>query len=367
MKLFRRFWKDKSALAIRLRNTVVTQRTLRSRGLIFWSLYPLYLLVLAGGGVGAYGVIQWGVDSASAAKGGDVWSSFYQELDHSGVRAVSSQPDDRHIDVLLLGGSVLEQVGPDISSRLHARLGEQVRVFNLARSAHTSRDSLLKYRRIRDRAFDLIVIYDGINDVRMNCCADELFRDDYTHCGWYNSIQRRTSNGSMKIAPLALTDLQRLIDLGRPRTAKQLDLGDVIKTPPAFAKNIQEIVESAAGAGQPVLLMTFAYHLPDGYTRERFEQGELEFGAGDYRFPVELWGKPRNVAKTPDAQNAAIRQISAAQSHVIFCDLQTELPRTGTIFSDVCHLTATGCQEFVERLMHPLGPWLDEMRTKHHD
>ena len=55
-----------------------------------------------------------------------------------------------------------------------AYLGQRnVRIFNLAMPAHTSRDSWLKYAALRDARFDLVIFYHGINEARVNNAPPE--------------------------------------------------------------------------------------------------------------------------------------------------------------------------------------------------
>lgn len=324
---------------------------------MFWTIYPLYLALLGWIGLWIYGFLRVGGTALEPNTIEGIWSNFYPELVDSKVSHVSTMPDDRHVDVLLLGGSVLEQVGPDLQSTLTIRRGSGARVWNLARSAHTTRDSLLKYRVLRDRAFDLIVVYHGINDVRMNCCPPDMFRDDYTHCAWYRSIEWRTRAGRMTFTDIALDEFNRCIDMGAP-SPERLDWGAKIKTPAAFRHNVTEIVEAAQAARQPVFLMTFAYYLSANYTRERFERGELDYGSGAICLSAELWGHPENVAATIDAHNAVIREVAANHPEVIFVDMQAELPKNGHVFSDVCHLTPAGCRQFANRMTQAFDDWL---------
>lgn len=338
-------------------------RVSRHRRLLPWTLYLVYLVVLAWGGLWLYGTICWGIQR-SRSNPNEVWEIYYTELYKSGVQAVSTVPDHRHIDVLMLGGSVLEQVGPELNAQLQARLGKSVRVWNLAYSAHTSRDSLLKYRFLRDRKFDLVVVYHGINDARMNCCSAELYRDDYSHCQWYRSIERRAKVGNFDPLVFAAEDLSRFINLGQP-SPDQLAFGKEIKTPRAFRKNFEEFAQISQNASSPLMLMTFAYHLPEGYSRERFERGELDYGSGTFSVPVELWGIPENVVAAINAHDQVIRELAAARPNLLFFEMQRELPTTGRIFSDICHLTPEGCGEFVTRMMPTLEPWLANVKASH--
>src|SRR5580700_27405 len=67
-----------------------------------------------------------------------VWRLHYEELYSSGAVDARLAPDDGSYDVLLLGGSVLEQTVPALERSLRSELDGRVRLYNLARAAHTS-------------------------------------------------------------------------------------------------------------------------------------------------------------------------------------------------------------------------------------
>ena len=328
-----------------------------------WGVYFAYLTLLAWGGLWLYGTLRFGTPRANVNPQ-RIWEGFYPELKKSGVQTVSAVADDRHVDVLMLGGSVFQQVNSELEAQLQGRLSQRVRVWNLAAAAHTTRDTLLKHRFLRDRKFDLVVVYHGINDARMNCCSAELFRDDYLHCAWYRSIDRRTKAGTFRLESQALEDISRLIVLGQP-DASELAFGKDLKTPRAFRKNLEEIAEISQSASSRLMLMTFAYHLPEGYSLEQFQRGELGYGKGTFASQVELWGIPENVVAAIDAHNQVIRELAAARPELLLFEMDRELPKSGRIFSDICHLTPEGCREFVRLMLPTLEPWLAQMKETH--
>ena len=114
---------------------------------------------------------------------------------YPGLRAVDWQRPshgDEFYDILLLGGSTLHQNWGEVEQSLHEQLAygghRNVRIFNLAQTSHTSRDSLLKYIAVGEARFELIIVYDGINDARVNNVPPELFREDYGHYSWYEAV-----------------------------------------------------------------------------------------------------------------------------------------------------------------------------------
>ena len=326
-------------------NSPQQQPRSRRRTWLFRCGYVLYLMVLALIGVKLFLWLGFGIPPTESTDDLDVLQYYYREFGESGVLDRSAKAHSDRFDVLLLGGSVLEQAAPALEKRLRGRFGDRLRIYNLAIAAHTTRDSYLKYFHIDDRSFDLIVIYHGINDVRMNCVAESEFRTDYTHCAWYNSLRRRVAAGRVNLAQLLTDQVERLIPLDQPDT-ELLRFGQLIKTPPAFHANLDAIVTDAGQHKCPVLLLTFAFHLPDDYTRERFENGELDYGDGLHRLAAEVWGLPDSVRAGIMAHNRQVRRVAASRANVTLVPLDEILPKTGRIFSDVCHLTPVGCREF---------------------
>ena len=330
----------------------------RRRRMLFQAVYVGYVVILCWLGIKAFWMLRFGTVDASKPETEIIWHYFDPELSKSGATEVSANPQDDSYRVLLLGGSVLEQVAEHLEAELRQQVGDHVRVFNVSRSAHTSRDSRLKYSYLENRRFDLVVVYHGINDVRMNCCPEKAFRDDYRHCARYDALHKRLEAGKINL-PMILLDQAEKISLGTPNP-KDLEFGSRIKTAKAFRDNIAAIVQRANAQNQTVVLMSFAYHLPAGYTKTGFLDRELDYGAGRHRLDVETWGIPKHVVATIDVHNKAIRELAANAPNIIFVDQEKQLERSGRHFSDICHLTDAGCRAFVDNLMPSVNKSIEE-------
>jgi lysophospholipase L1-like esterase len=320
------------------------------RRVSFGLIYTAYVMVLAWAGIKAYWYIAFDVPITRNAEPDDVWRLYYPELWDSQAMNTGLSKEDGYIDVLLLGASVLEQTAPELEQQLQKLFGNRLRIYNLAKSAHTTRDSYHKFQRLRDKRFDLIIVYHGINDVRMNCCPPGEFRDDYTHCSWYASFQKRIKAKSLTFQGIVVNTSQVKIGLWAS-DQELLKFGNTIKTKTAFQTNVESIVKEAAKTSTPVLLMTFAYHIPGNYSRESFEKGELDYGDGHYQLAAELWGYPKNVTATIDAHNSVLHEIHQRHDNVLFIDQQRNVPSNGQQFSDPCHLTDTGIKTFVSQML----------------
>ena len=325
------------------------------RRLRFLVLYALVLLVL----VELTCRLFWRISGVSfLATPNRIHHFFYPELEP--VEEAATTRDDGTYDVLALGASVLEfgQFGERLTASLEKRYGRPVRVHSVARAAHTSMDSFYKYRRLHGQRFDLVVFYHAINEARANNCPGELFRDDYSHWGWYRLIADYENGGErLFVLPYTLrfsytkigskTGLIKFVPKHRPGE-EWLVHGATIRSEAPFRANLEGIREIAAARGDPLLVMTFATHVADDYTMEKFLAGELDYAGRD--MPIELWGKPEYVLRAVAVHNRVLREI-AARPDVHFVDQQAALPGGRRHFVDVCHLTGEGMGVLVTNLV----------------
>lgn len=333
----------------------------RQRRWLFRGLYAFYLSLLLI--VGYRGFLWWtySVLPTDLTNRVDACQLHYGELFTRGIG--QSRRSSAELNILLLGASVAEQTGSLLESKLTAAVGRPVHVHNAAVSAHTTQDSLNKLECLfaRGAEFDRIVIYHAINDVRMNCVAAEDFRDDYSHCAWYASFNRKKQTGVMSVKDTVTESLDKLIGLGEPDAA-HISFGDDIKTGPAFRLHLEQMLKIASDAKTPVTLMTFATHFVEGYTKEAFDAKQLGYAAGAYELATEVWGKPENVSRGVAIHNDVIRQLSSEHPELIFIDMENELHDIGC-FTDVCHLSAVGLDRFTDVVADQLHDALHDTLT----
>lgn len=332
-------------------------------------LFLLYLVVVLEVGSRAFWMVKYDLP---VLPGQENWYGlFYEELELSKVLETDLRGDDEHFDVLLLGGSVLYNfgyyLGEDggaVDARLRGSTGVPVRTFNLAYHAMTTRDSLTKYRLMDawDKHFDLVVIYHGVNDTRMNNCPRKMFRDDYTHMAFYDQIERMEAKAWLLpllqlpfTAEYAVTSLMDKASgfylpssgiLGTSWTSHGTD----VKTEGPFRDNLQAIFELARRRSEKVLLVTFPWYIPENYTCERYLAGQLDYAEGMIISPVETWGTVAGVSKGLTVHNRVIRELAAANQDVLFVDIEAAIPREGTWYRDVCHLTMWGYRQVLEAI-----------------
>jgi hypothetical protein len=286
----------------------------------------------------------------------------------SGALTGTISNTDETYDVLILGGSTVSDdfgsIGPKLRDGLEKQLGRPARVYNLALYGHNSRDSALKYRQLAHQRFDLVVVYDGFNDARMNNAPADRFRDDYSHCRWYSTLRFVERNPALARSALLYSGKFALDRIGEetglawyiPRHRAGPELTEHacdVRTAKPFRANYAEILAGAASRGERVMLMSFAYHIPANYSESACTAGQLDY-ANPRPEPVELWGRPEYVAAAVDQHNAVIRDLAAHNPGVVYVDQERLLPHSRAIFTDCCHLTEEGCALFVGNLLTAL-------------
>ena len=290
---------------------------------------------------------------------------FYPELPQVNYER-SHETRENAVNVLLLGGSVLHVEWSAIDALIAERLARDtrrpIRIYNLSAPAYTTRDSLLQYQRLGRDRFDLVVVYHGINETRTNNAPPDVFRDDYGHYSWYrfvNTIDRDSWLGVValpyfvKHASIALRDRfgwSDIVPTSEPRP-EWLEYGLDVKSKKPFRENLSGILDLAQSRGEPVLLMTFALNIAEGYTKGAFEALELDYTR--HRSPLRWWGTPEAVESGVDAHNAVVREL-AAQRRTFFVDQAALIPAERRMYNDVCHLTVAGSELFVENMMDSL-------------
>ena len=302
------------------------------------------------------------------SSGRDFIYRFYPEL----RPALQPERAAEGLRVLLLGGSTLHPEFGDIAERLADRLQERfqqpIRMVNLAMPAQGVLDCDYKYRFLRQRRFDVVALYVGMNDVRANNVPDTLWRDDYGHYCWYDELsffmrhQKWTRWNLLTpffVKALAIRINQRLLHRAAHVSRHSVNpewirFGGTIKTAKPFRAAIERIVTLAETKGEPLILMTFAHHLPKDYSRERLRDGSLDYIPSPQASPVELWGAPANVQAGLTVHNQIIREVAQRHPAVIFIDQDQLMSHQGRWFIDVCHLSPAGSAEFVANIMAEL-------------
>lgn len=296
----------------------------------------------------------------------DVLYAFYPELERIQSREI--RRGGRDFDVLLLGASVLNKrwgtFEPAFREALELHTRHQIRIWNASAPGHSSLDSLYKYRHLDTQRFDLVLLYQAINELRANCAPDEVFRPDYSHVEWYrrvNWVERH--RGLLRWTSLPYTahdawmEIEKLTGRYRPIPFEGVDpelrkYGRKLKTVPVFRRNVDAIATLARQRGDPLLLMTYAWYLPEGGARKHAKTREPIYTGHGVK--VDAWGEPNAVGMGLAAHNAAIREVAAAHPEAFFLDEAAFLPAQREYWNDICHPTTRGMVEFADNIGHLL-------------
>lgn len=301
-------------------------------------IVPVYILYLTMLVVGTGRVLLWlrfGVPLTQLSVTVPTHSVFFPVIGTSGVL----NADESHFNVVLLGASTAYQLAPGLKEELTRIHGDRLRFYNLAVPAHTSRDSLYKIRVIADRKIDLVLIYDGFNEMRFNYTPS--FKADYSHVDRYREIGQRDMSGRVFI-----TDFSKVFGVYFPSndlSPELLKYGSTIKTDVSLRNHLEEIAALCPGR---LVLMTFAYRMPADYEQQR-QRAVRQYSTGEYRMSPEEWGRPEDIPPIMDAHNAVIREL-AQRRQLTLVDLQRDLPATRENFSDACHLSPAGVEAAVQ-------------------
>ena len=256
---------------------------------------------------------------------------------------------------------------------LFAEQDLKVRLVSAGIPAHMTYDSLWKYRYWYDGYdFDLVMFYHGINDARANNYPRDVFRDDYSQFSYYHRFwpafdwieqHPRLSRSFlvswvMKLSLGAKTmfapEFEREAPYNNPLDDPwRAEAGD-LKTPPVFARNVEAVMELAAEREAPLLLLTYTYYVPKGYSNERFLAGELDYSFAEESVATEVWGWSHHVQAAIEAHDGVIRKIAAEHPEVLFFDMERFMPKDGEHFIDICHWTDLGQAKFAEGLVQAL-------------
>jgi len=282
---------------------------------------------------------------------------FYdaEELFYPKLRHELKDYSDEHINVLLLGGSVLYFSSDIIRDKINFK------VYNLAKPTHTSLDSLNKYQYLISQGynFDYIIFYHGINEVIANYVDNNSFSIDYNHFTYYqiaNSIFRNENKlSSFFIKKVSLIyrinqfyynhlAKSRLIDNPEFPIKKETNLkfGEDIKSKKSFRKNLMGIIDLSKSEGSTLIVPIFAFNLPSDYPSKLLKKESLGYSISYEAVNPYLWGYPKYTIKGIKAHNEAILNLS---NNFVLIDTKN-ISKDIKNFADICHFSKKGKEEF---------------------
>jgi hypothetical protein len=322
----------------------------------------------------------------------DIIYTFYPEL----LSLPHNLRTDK-INILILGGSAITDTLCHTSKNVERELtdmGMRVKVYNLARFAHTTFDSKVKFKHCGQLGFDYVFVYNGINDTRANNCPANIFMDDYSHIHFYSQVNIFERHSELKyfilpfvldyywnelkikagwkktipkeyfvmnpkltgIDPLTKTNAtdentksikKFLLEhrdkvLGSDRMevdSSWWEEGRNIKSVKSFRNNLMYIYDNKPNKTK-LILTDYAWYQPDDYSLQKFLYGKMDYA--EQRWPTEIYGKSENVAKGITKHNKIIESITQTNTDILYFNFNDSIPHTGTYFNDICHLADSG-------------------------
>jgi len=328
------------------------------------AMYLVYLVILIEIASRAFLAICY---DTSFLRTHDFIYHFYPELKVAERGISRGKPDAFRI--LFLGGSVISsrycKVDSILGTMIAAQTDRTIESCNMALKAQTSRDTWYKYRHLEKYHFDLLVLYHGINELRTNNCPEQIYRDDYSHYSFYHELNTLMDHPELPVisfpaaAHLLFHKTRKSCGLLKylPRHEPPDDwmkYGLKIRSAQALRTNLENVITRANSNGLKVALMSFAYHIPDDYSKESFAARQLDYD--DHLHPIELWGNPLCVKRGLVVHNQVLRELGRKYPHVCFIDQEVLLKRGKANFRDVCHLTENGAVEFARNMFDHLSP-----------
>jgi hypothetical protein len=318
------------------------------------------LLLVTLGGLEVAARVFWQVHFHVPAR--VAWKAMLPEWDASGVDAVAPHHGDKSFDVLLIGGSTLTDdfgtIAAELKQTLQSRVPWPVRVVNLSCVGRISLETRIKYEWLADKRFDLVVLYDGFNDIYLNNVAPDRFRMDGSNLPHVREMKLLHNHSEMRYfaLPATLGYLATHVGdkwgvIGRPRRT-WLEYGSDLRSPAMYLSNLEAIAALARDRGDPLVMQSFAYHIPANYSDAAFAAKTLDYDK--HLAPVSNWGTTENVRAAITAHNAVVKAVAAEHPEVTFVD-QADLIAGGKAnFNDCCHMTPTGCRTWVDNLVSAL-------------
>jgi lysophospholipase L1-like esterase len=259
-------------------------------------------------------------------------------IDNNSPRSANS------IRILTLGSSILfnHRITEQLSAKLAKITSHKIELVGGALRAHTSRSDVVKYQYFRRFNFNYVLIYEGLNDLWANNVSAQDYRPDYSHVSAWNK-RNLILDHSLLARYVYNTFIWRQPD-------KVLN-GANFRADIDFEQNLRKLVRSIKSDHGVPLLMTFAWHLPLDYSKEKFWANQLSYyNPTDYdKWEVELWGRPTDVRTGLNRLNKIIRRI-AADEKVLLLDQEKLFWDKSKYFSDISHLNDDGTTQFAENI-----------------
>ncbi|HSC75244.1 MAG TPA: GDSL-type esterase/lipase family protein [Pseudomonadales bacterium] len=253
--------------------------------------------------------------------------------------------------VLVLGSSSMfnRHLGERLKAALQQKTGKKIELLDAGIRSHTTQADVVKLKMLAPYQWDIVLFYNGINDLWANHVLPEDFYDDYRQLDPWNHRNLLLDNSLLarysynffyyKVKPFA--QYQFVFPKKPYINAANFSSLSV------FTANLEQIVAISKSIGAKPVLMTFAFHIPGNYSRQAFLDKQLDYSNPDNYDSREVnnWGPPEYVREGLTRQNKIIRDV-AEKNGVALIDVDAKMSEQGRWFGDVCHFNDAGVDVF---------------------
>lgn len=299
----------------------------------------------------------------AATPGENIDGQRINSLGFTGDTIALQKPADT-VRVLALGSSTMfnrhmgERLKTALQQKIGQKTGKKIELLDAGIRSHTTRADVMKLQLLAPYQWDVVLFYNGINDLWANHVLPEDFQADYRQLDpWYqrnalldnsllaryiyNAFYWQLRSVNKKLGQPFLPDYQFVF----PKKPYINAAG--FASLPVFASHLEQIIADSKSLGAKPVLMTFAFHLPDNYSRQDFLNKSLDYSNPDNYDSRDVynWGPPDYVREGLSRQNAIIREVAKRQG-VTLIDVDASMSGQGRWFGDVCHFNDAGVDVF---------------------
>ncbi len=281
--------------------------------------------------------------------------------------------DSNSLRVLTLGGSTTygsrldrDKTYPAVLEKiLRQRFPDKpIEVLNAGVSWHTSMHSLLRYvSRFAYWKPHVVIVMHAFNDI-FQASEGRLttgrYRDDYGH--FFGALGRRVNPRDhfrdKLISQINNNWLARTWYSDLRRIGVESDKGsvDLLRAEPSFRRNLKALIDRASRDGAQVVVANQPFLYRSDMSNE--ERANLIYGFYYRDYATIPSTEEQTTAMI--SFNQAAREV-AEQSHALFIDLESALPKTFQFMSDDVHYTVLGARR-VAQIVSDALPWTSIIR-----
>ena len=271
-------------------------------------------------------------------------------LGFTGDEIALEKPVDT-LRILVLGSSTMfnRHMGERLKAALQQKTDKKIELLDAGIRSHTSQADVVKLKMLAPYQWDIVLFYNGINDLWANHVLPEDFYSDYRQLNPWNrrnifldnSLLARYSYNFWYYSIGSFVQYQFVFPKKPYINAANFS------SLQSFTANIEQIIAISNSIDAKPILMTFAFHLPENYSRQAFLNKQMDYSNPDNYDSRDVfnWGPPEYVREGLTQENAIIKKI-AAKNNIVLIDVDAEMSAQGLWFSDVCHFNDTGVDFF---------------------